>query len=430
MKTMLGQTRVSFAAFVAAALGCSATGEVGRDDPAGAGPDASAAGDGGVLDAAIGRQDAGPLAALGCLVFTGGSVTCLRRDEGTLACWGMTGYGQAESRGEVVIAELGNSVEYASVTAGRGCAIRTGGELWCWGSGFGAAPVAFAGLDDAVHVAVGAHACVARADGTAWCWGGNEFGQLGDGTTTSRAMPVQVVGIATAVEVSVGTWHSCARGRDGEVWCWGRDLRGQLGDGIRGDRSTPARVVGVPVAAQLASGHEHACARGEDGSVWCWGLNGANQGGVGVSLATRDCCDAGCGLGDVYGWCALTPVRVPLPAAATDVVCGDGQSCALLGAGELHCWGENTWGQVGADSMAEELPPTRVETIGPDVAQGSAGNGAHTCARTRAGELYCWGSNLQGELGVSSGTGCIRGGEMQCSSVPQLLPASCIPPLF
>ena len=84
-----------------------------------------------------------------------------------------------------------------------------------------------------------------KTDGTLWAWGRNTEGQLGDGTTTDRTSPVQVLDRVAAV--SAGTGHTMAIKTDGTLWAWGSNGSGQLGDGtggFYGDRRTsPGHVM-------------------------------------------------------------------------------------------------------------------------------------------------------------------------------------------
>jgi alpha-tubulin suppressor-like RCC1 family protein len=79
-------------------------------------------------------------------------------------------------------------------------------------------------------VAVGyTHTVALQADGSVWAWGGNSSGQLGDGTTITRPIPVQ---IGTGyVAIAAGTFHTVAMRADGSVWAWGDNAYSQLGIG-------------------------------------------------------------------------------------------------------------------------------------------------------------------------------------------------------
>jgi len=74
------------------------------------------------------------------------------------------------------------------------------------------------------------------------CWGSNQYGSLGDGTTTSSPTPIAVPGMSDVVDVAGGSGHACARSGDGSVRCWGSNQRGQVGDWTTIQRLTPALV--------------------------------------------------------------------------------------------------------------------------------------------------------------------------------------------
>ena len=75
------------------------------------------------------------------------------------------------------------------------------------------------------------HTCALLGNGTVRCWGWNNYGQLGDGTTTQRNTPATVSELSGATAVAAGLYHTCALLGDGTVRCWGWNLFGQLGNG-------------------------------------------------------------------------------------------------------------------------------------------------------------------------------------------------------
>src|SRR6185295_4934700 len=111
-------------------------------------------------------------------------------------------------------------------------------------------------------------------DGTARCWGNNQWGQLGDGTKTSRSTPVAVQGLTGAVAVSAGGTAACALLADHTVACWGDNSEGALGNGTFVSSSTPVAVPGLNDITAISTGDSHACALHAGGTVSCWGWSG------------------------------------------------------------------------------------------------------------------------------------------------------------
>ena len=189
--------------------------------------------------------------------------TCTMLDGGAIKCWG-----QGSSLGDgtgissftpVEVVGLGGPAVALSAGREHACVLLGGGAIKCWGtmsfyaghSGLGDnttatrfTPVEVLGLGGtAVAIASGhVHACTILDGGAIKCWGDNFYGQLGDNTTTTRLMPVGVVGLGgTAVALALGQGFSCAMLDGGAIKCWGR--RGNMGDGTYTDRLTPVTVV-------------------------------------------------------------------------------------------------------------------------------------------------------------------------------------------
>ena len=117
-------------------------------------------------------------------------------------------------------------------------------------------------------------------------WGYNGYGNLGDGTTTSRSVSQPVVGLTDTVALAAGGYHSLAVKSDGTVWAWGLNHVGQLGDGTTATRVTPVRVSGLTGVTAVAAGAYHSLALRSDGTVWSWGWNGYGQIGDGTAYTT------------------------------------------------------------------------------------------------------------------------------------------------
>ena len=91
----------------------------------------------------------------------------------------------------------------------------------------------------------------------------------------------------------------------------------------------------------------------------------------------------------------------------TQIVAGFSHTCALDSSGAAYCWGLNSSGQLGNNSVTQSLVPVAVTTSGvlsgKTLTQITAGN-AHTCALDSSGAAYCWGANGNGQLGNNTTT--------------------------
>lgn len=240
----------------------------------------------------------------------------------------------------------------------------------------GVAPVPFTALAVAgpTHVwdplqavdAGEAHSCHVGPDGKARCWGENLFGQLGAGTGNvcrspggSRLpcspRPLDVVTDAHFVAIVTGARHSCGIDWIGVVLCWGANEFGQLGDGTFRPHLDPEPVRGQLTFRSLSAGDSHTCGITTDGAVYCWGDNSFGQ--VGLTPAATACTNVRVGEAST---CVTRPRPVSGIANARSVAAGGGHSCAVDGAGDAYCWGTNVWGQVGDGTTVDRSVPTAV----------------------------------------------------------------------
>lgn len=84
---------------------------------------------------------------------------------------------------------------------------------------------------------------------------------------------MQVSGLSGVKAIAGGDLHSTALKNDGTVWAWGTNTSGQLGDGTTNYRLIPVQTVGLTGITALATSYSHNIALKDDGTVWTWGSN-------------------------------------------------------------------------------------------------------------------------------------------------------------
>jgi alpha-tubulin suppressor-like RCC1 family protein len=338
----------------------------------------------------------------------GDAHSCARRADGTVACWGKNLNGQLGNgtmshieTAPVAVVGLSDAVELSAAQI-HTCARRARGTVVCWGDnqygqlGNGTTtpstvPVNVSGITDAVELVSGAfHFCARTSVGKVLCWGRNDFGQLGNGTEIEAHVPTAVPGL-TAVALGAGDFHSCAVLADGSVECWGQNSNGQLGDTSLAQQDAPVAVKALTGALEVTAGVVHTCAR-TGGAVFCWGVNENGQLGYGLYD------------GALVG--SLTPVDAMGVTKAVQIGAADNQTCARNGDGTVMCWGQNNQGQTGTSGdlldTGNVLVPTAVVNL-EDAVELAVGS-EHTCARTRDDAVWCWGANGSGQLGDGTTT--------------------------
>ncbi|MGB7963762.1 MAG: hypothetical protein WCF12_12520 [Propionicimonas sp.] len=201
----------------------------------------------------------------------------------------------------VAVDGLPGPIRAVSSGMSHNCALTRAGGVVCWGDNSegqlgnrkekdSRSPVAVRGLSSGVTAlsAGGSHTCAITETGKVRCWGSGRQGQLGVRAAINSRVPVEVVGLAPGtVAVSAGKSHSCAITRAGAVMCWGDNGSGQLGDGTTASSVLPVNVVGLPSeVSTIAAGGRHTCAVTAAG-VTCWGANDSGQLGDGTRTDSR-----------------------------------------------------------------------------------------------------------------------------------------------
>jgi alpha-tubulin suppressor-like RCC1 family protein len=328
-------------------------------------------------------------------VSAGTSHTCARFNGGYARCWGANDVNQL-GLGHTQFEGTNKPYQLTVFDSG--------------GNPLPAGPIDFGGLGVTSIVAGSDFSCAILTDQTVRCWGKNDQGQLGLGNTnivtgTPNALgKVDIGGLAQSVVL--GSSWACALLTTGGVHCWGSNTGGRLGTGTITplNTSTPSQIAAMfptwvslgNTATAIGAGGSSTCARLTDGSVRCWGDNGSGQLGTGMSTQfSRTMVPS-----------AYSGVLLPAAKTATSISVGSSFGCVRLSDATAECWGDNTDGQLGIGGTGEvgafDSPAADglVLTPGTGVDSIFAGIGLDTCAFfANGGGLHCWGDNSKGQLG-------------------------------
>jgi alpha-tubulin suppressor-like RCC1 family protein len=258
-----------------------------------------------------------------------------------------------------------------------------------------------AGTDFFCAVADGTHAGGATRHGL-YCWGRHAPGRTWVEGVATEAGPETGIpylledfsGARTPRAIALGAFHGCAVMQDGTIECWGASATAPLGSTQPHSVNAPPVVVSGltgPLVA-VAAGPMHSCAASKS-NVWCWGANTRGQLGTGEPM-----------LANAYAFPDHDTPHLVVGVAGEIRQLGAGltHSCALTTQG-VYCWGFNVDGQLGNGGDDAEANWFRNEAV---AVQGIAGEvdvlsvGTDHACGIAEGRVWCWGLNAWGVVGV------------------------------
>jgi alpha-tubulin suppressor-like RCC1 family protein len=272
-------------------------------------------------------------------------------------------------------------------------------QLWSWGQNLNGklgdgttidrcSPVReFCSATNWCQVSSGRNNIVAiKSSGELWTWGSNACGALGDGTTTCRCSPVREFCFATDwCQVSAGV-NGAAVKNSGQLWLWGSNSSGQLGDGTTINKCSPVReFCSATDWCQVAQGNVHTVALKSTGEIWSWGCGSNGRLADGTTINR---CSPVREISSSTNWCQVSAEGSTVFAVKTT--------------GQLWSWSFNgADGRLGDGTTIDRCSPVREFCSATDWCQ-VAGGGVHASAIKTSGELWSWGSNTDGVLGIGT----------------------------
>ena len=356
------------------------------------------------------------------IISAGFGTSCSVQREGIVWCWGsvqLQPNSAAMQNVPVPVYPPADPPAFVDVSSGldTACGILSNSSLACFGS---ESITSLLNPDDDsplngtlwkdISVA-SEHACGIENSGDAVCWGLCTNSECGPSSTAGQQGGYNRI---PDTNPSGGGWgqidtsllepgvtnlasHTCAVKLDGSAWCWGDNTFGQLGYGSKESSATPKAVLGEYSWKQVCTGQGFSCGVTVDGALYCWGLK--------IPNAEFDKTE---NIYEIYGTepTLVDPLQGSTSLLWDSVTCGTNHACVVESIDKTgYCWGNNQSGELGDGSLVESTKPVLVQE-GPDSlttmtwSQLSAGH-LYTCGiRDSNNQVYCWGSNQGGQLGV------------------------------
>src|SRR5690554_6163592 len=284
-------------------------------------------------------------------------------DNGSVKCWGANHLGQLGNGENIVPDEdafFDEQIEFVNTLNSS-------------------KPLSVVGVTEAIEISASEnHTCALLTAGNVKCWGSNSNGQLGNSQLSTQGKKASSTAVDVNVNdlqaikiasISVGNNYSCALLEAGDIKCWGK-----IPSDFSADKLL-ALTNKKPI--QLATASNHACATVENNQIQCWG--DSDNGKLGHTENTEQ---------------VVTGIDKALLVSSKG-----NHSCALLNNGRVECWGDNLSGQIGngLGDLNSVLTPNRVRNLSQVISLSSGEQ--YNCAATVAGQVLCWGNNQYGQLG-------------------------------
>ena len=327
-------------------------------------------------------------------IAPGHGVSVAVSNDDYLYCWGYNKYGQVGNGtfdNQISPMSILGNVKNVYIGGLHTAALTRSGKLYCWGNNTHgqigddttddiSKPKKI--MNNIKDVSLGLyHSAAIDFNGDLYCWGNNIYGQVGNGTTENQLKPVKIM--EKVKKVVLGSNISAAITEDGSLYCWGNNYNGRVGNGNELNQLVPYKV--LDNVEDVILGLNHSAAIDVNGNLFCWGDNYKGQLGNGKK--------------GIYGK-VNKPVKILEDVKM--VALGGYHSAAVTNDNTLYCWGDNQDGELGDGTTSSKELPTKildgVDTVCTENCY--LGDGyRNTMAFTLNGELYCWGNNYYGQVG-------------------------------
>lgn len=349
---------------------------------------------------------------------TGGQETSSDGGQTWSACTGFTCNGGFDIAGNICVEQ---GVERFSAGTSHTCAISNNEITYCWGSSISGEGGRNAYTDQYVPVAINTsgvlagkklktitagdeHTCAISTEGKAYCWGKNNFGQLGNNSTSNSPVAVEVYSSGALSgkilkKISAGKHHTCALASDGTAYCWGYNTRGEVSASYTNElvpvSIDQSGILLGKTIKDIQAGIYFTCAVTTEDLMYCWGSNGYGELGNGNNTTSE--IPTMIDFSGILNGKTITKMAVQYTTSP----------CVIASDNKLYCWGYGTTGELGDGTNATKNVASMVDTSGvfnnKNIAQIATGYSS-SCALTTDNIIGCWGENYYGEVGNGTNT--------------------------
>lgn len=224
--------------------------------------------------------------------------------------------------------------------------------------------------------------------GDIFSMGENYVGQLGLGTITKKDCLTKIYSLVNenVCQITIGGAHVLCLTTSGKVYGWGGSWDGQIIANVYGQLNNPKQIdfFNDKNIVQISAGDIYSLALTRDGNVYAWGNNYDGQLGLGHNTKEK----------------AIKIIDFFVDKNVAKIATGDSHSLALTKDGKVYSWGNNEWGQLGVGNKINQFSPRQINSLKKEKIVDIISAGAISVATTESRNVYSWGWNIDGQLGL------------------------------